>query len=222
MARAKEVRNAVISGLRDIPLLLSGAQRVLAIYKTSEPLRACSDALYLAVVTALGHMLANIQKGTLKKAWEASTRLSSFELDLTQSLEDVQKCRDKFNEEANICSMQMASQIEQLSQVIDKTTTGIRERLEGFMELISSEIMRTQALQAHYNKTLEEKIDRSNQLNKKIKLKLKAFLDFFESNPQLADEAYVNCESGFSILYLCMLKLVCGKLKRSMRPLHTR
>ncbi|OJI86043.1 hypothetical protein ASPTUDRAFT_38786 [Aspergillus tubingensis CBS 134.48] len=210
VARAKEVRNAIVGGLRDIPILLGGAQRVLAIYKTSEPLRACSDALYLAVLTALGQMLAYIQKHTLKKALGAIIRNSSFQVVLTQSIEDVRKCRDKFNEEANICSMQMASQIEHLSQGIDKTTTGISERLEDVKGLICSEVKRSQALQAHDKKTIEEKIDRSNQLNEKINFKLNALLVLFECNPQLADEAYVNSQMFHAPSSHAMMSFVSG------------
>ncbi|GLA61842.1 hypothetical protein AtubIFM54640_002375 [Aspergillus tubingensis] len=208
VARAKEVRNAIVGGLRDIPILLGGAQRVLAIYKTSEPLRACSDALYLAVLTALGQMLAYTQKHTLKKALGAIIRNSSFQVVLTQSIEDVRKCRDKFNEEANICSMQMASQIEHLSQGIDKTTTGISERLEDVKGLICSEIKRSQALQAHDKKTIEEKLDRSNQLNEKINFKLNALLVLFECNPQLADEAYVNLYSQRDLRAIVRSRLI--------------
>ncbi|GLB12261.1 hypothetical protein AtubIFM57258_009542 [Aspergillus tubingensis] len=210
VARAKEVRNAIVGGLRDIPILLGGAQRVLAIYKTSEPLRACSDALYLAVLTALGQMLAYTQKHTLKKALGAIIRNSSFQVVLTQSIEDVRKCRDKFNEEANICSMQMASQIEHLSQGIDKTTTGISERLEDVKGLICSEVKRSQALQAHDKKTIEEKIDRSNQLNEKINFKLNALLVLFECNPQLANEAYVNSQMFHAPSSHAMISFVSG------------
>ncbi|RAH59521.1 hypothetical protein BO85DRAFT_485994 [Aspergillus piperis CBS 112811] len=210
VARAKEVRNAIVGGLRDIPILLGGAQRVLAIYKTSEPLRACSDALYLAVLTALGQMLAYTQKHTLKKALGAIMRNSSFQMAMTQSIEDVRECKDKFNEEANICSMQMAIQIERSLQGIDKTATGTREMLEDSMELICSEVRRTQALQAHDNKTIEEKIDRSNQLNEKINSKLNALLVLFECNPQLADEAYVNSQGFYAPPPYAMMSYVSG------------
>ncbi|GLA00334.1 hypothetical protein AnigIFM60653_008393 [Aspergillus niger] len=195
VARAKEVRDATVSGLRDIPLLLGGAQRVLAIHKTSEPLRACSDALYVAVLKALGHMLAYTQKHTLKKALGALLRQSSFQLVLTRSIEDVQRCRDKFNEEAN---------------GIDKKTTGLREMLEGYMGLIYNEVHRTQALQSHYNKTLEEKIDRSNQLAEKLVQFSNNILDLLKSGPLLADEAHVSSQRFPAPSPYAMISFVSG------------
>lgn len=53
----KVIRDAILGELHKIPLLLSGTQRVLRIYKTSQKLQAQSKALYTATLKALGHML---------------------------------------------------------------------------------------------------------------------------------------------------------------------
>ncbi|OJJ76616.1 hypothetical protein ASPBRDRAFT_192736 [Aspergillus brasiliensis CBS 101740] len=210
IARAKEVRDAIIGGLCNIPLLLGSAQRVLAIHKTSTPLRACSDALYVAVLTALGHMLVYAQKHTLGKALGALLRQSSFELTLTRSIENVQRCRDKFNEEANVCNMEMASQIKDLSQDIDKTTIGIRETLKDFMVLIYNEKKRTQALQDHYSKMANAKIDRNNELLEKATPLLNTVADLLKSSPRLADEAYVSSQSFYAPSSNAMISFVSG------------
>ncbi|KAL2831433.1 hypothetical protein BDW59DRAFT_169699 [Aspergillus cavernicola] len=124
--RVKDVRDAVLSGVHDIPVLLTGAQRVLGIYTSSQRLGNLSDALYMATLTS-----------------------PSFQKNLSQSLDDMRKCRDDFNEEGRVCGIEMQGRIEILMQATNSNTEDIQGEIaltQRFMILTHNEQARTQQL----------------------------------------------------------------------------
>ncbi|KAL2787514.1 hypothetical protein BJX66DRAFT_283267 [Aspergillus keveii] len=87
--RMKDIREASLTGIHDIPVLLNSAQRVLGIYTNSQRLRVLSDALYSATLTCLGHIIHYIGRNVIGKTFVAVFKQTSFQKDLKQSLDDM-------------------------------------------------------------------------------------------------------------------------------------
>ncbi|KAH8424981.1 uncharacterized protein LDX57_002727 [Aspergillus melleus] len=125
--KLRDIREGLLKGLHDIPVLLNGTQRVLGVYRQSEKLQAHSDELYVAVLTNLGHSLRYICRRILPKTLEATLKGASFEKVLTESLEDVRNRRDEFNEEARLCGVEMAGEMQAMVRQGNEKSTEIRE-----------------------------------------------------------------------------------------------
>jgi hypothetical protein len=186
-------------------LLLSGTQRVLSIYKTSQKLQAQSKALYTATLKALGHMLGYIRQKAVPKVLRAIFMPSSFELAITKSIESIQKYRDEFNAEATICAAQMAKNIEDMSRGINDAAEDIQKQIvitQKFMVFAHTEQMRTQKLIEDEVKVLQEWAKASTEIGERLNKQeillrkntdiLNGVLEMIKSNPSLPDEGYAN------------------------------
>jgi hypothetical protein len=188
----KDIRDATLSGLGDIPVLLSGAQRVLGIYGSSQRLANLSDALYTATLTSLGHLLHYLGRKSAVRALEAVFRQSSFQKDLMGSLGDLRKCRDSFNEEARICEMEMQRMCRSMLQATGSDTKDIQEnlaRMQYFMVLTHDENLRAQEFLREEALWAHENMMRIEEDQEALKYTLNEVFEFFKSSPFALREA---------------------------------
>ncbi|KAJ6141560.1 hypothetical protein N7470_009950 [Penicillium chermesinum] len=192
-ARMSDIRDSALSGLHDIPVLLSGAQRVLGIYNSSQQLKALSASLYVATLTSLGHILHYIGRNSASKALEAMFKQSSFQRDLSRSLEAMQKCRDSFNEEARICGIEMQGKIESVLQDTHSNAQEIQGELvlmHRSMLIAYNEQKRTQRLIEEEALCLEERIESMKKGQAGLQESLNQLLGLVKGNPLLNSKAW--------------------------------
>ncbi|KAJ5214937.1 hypothetical protein N7468_010616 [Penicillium chermesinum] len=192
-ARMSDIRDSALSGLHDIPVLLSGAQRVLGIYNSSQQLKALSASLYVATLTSLGHILHYIGRNSASKALEAMFKQSSFQRDLSRSLEAMQKCRDSFNEEARICGIEMQGEIESVLQDTHSNAQEIQGELvlmHRSMLIAYNEQKRTQRLIEEEALCLEERIESMKKGQAGLQESLNQLLGLVKGNPLLNSKAW--------------------------------
>ncbi|KAL4917347.1 hypothetical protein BDW62DRAFT_183927 [Aspergillus aurantiobrunneus] len=190
--RMKDIRDAALAGVHDIPVLLNGAQRVLGIYTNSQRLGVLSDALYAATLTSLGHILHYIGRNVIGKTFAAVFKQTSFQKDLKQSLDDMQKCRDDFNEEVRICGIEMQGQMEKMMQAASNNTENIQADLllmQRFMFVAHNEYVRTQELVHEEAVTLRESMASMRAAQEKQQATMDRVVGMMMSNPLLNTEA---------------------------------
>ncbi|OQE06568.1 hypothetical protein PENVUL_c017G07274 [Penicillium vulpinum] len=132
--KLKDIREGLLNGIHDIPVLLNGTQRVLGVYRQSEKLQAHSDGLYVAVLINLGHSLRYVRRRVLPKTLEATLKGASFEQALTESLEEVRKRRNEFNEEARMCGVEMAGELHAMVRQGNENSCKITELQSRILE----------------------------------------------------------------------------------------
>ncbi|PYH99752.1 hypothetical protein BO71DRAFT_424824 [Aspergillus ellipticus CBS 707.79] len=143
-SRMKDIREDILSALCDIPVILNGAQRVLGIYKVSNELRVYNDALYTATLRGLGCLLGYIRERGWKKSLKALLLQSSFGKRLSESIEEMHGCRDRFNAEADICGMPMQQRLETLMREANQNTVSLRADMMKIQYLATTEQLRSQ------------------------------------------------------------------------------
>ncbi|KAL3471640.1 hypothetical protein BJX99DRAFT_266539 [Aspergillus californicus] len=160
--RLKDVREAALNGIHDIPILLNGVQRVLGVHTSSERLEALSDSLYTATLTSLGHILQYIRERAVSKTIKAIFKQSSYQKSLTESLKDIERRRDAFNEEARLCGIEMEKRIEDMVHTTNSNAENIQSQIlliQQFLHVAHMEYLRTQHIVDQGMTTLDHKVD---------------------------------------------------------------
>ncbi|KAL9607757.1 MAG: hypothetical protein Q9167_007353 [Letrouitia subvulpina] len=109
----RKKREDHFNAISEIPTILSGTQRVLAIHRMSENLQNYSSALYVAVLHALAHILLYFKRKAISKFGAALGRQENFESNLCRKLDTVRRCSNAFNEEAMLCHDELMKKISQ-------------------------------------------------------------------------------------------------------------
>ncbi|RPA80643.1 hypothetical protein BJ508DRAFT_327181 [Ascobolus immersus RN42] len=115
-AHLHNLREEVFEALADIPTILNSTHRLLAIYDGSKRLLDFSSELYVKTLSTLAHIIRYFQHKSSTKAIKALFQQSSFGMDLTEKLEEMRTASHNFNHEANLCGVELARKVHDLSQ----------------------------------------------------------------------------------------------------------
>lgn len=129
-ARMRKVAKKILDALQLIPSILSGARRVLNIFRDHEALEDKSKGLYLSILAAMGHMLEYLKRRSDRKVIEAVFKQQSFEADLLTKIEDITKVRDAFNDESELCHKEVL-------QKMAEDSTRNRDEMAILVEVLS-------------------------------------------------------------------------------------
>lgn len=136
----KEVADEVLEALLQIPLILSGAQRVMLLYKDSKKLEACSSALYSSVLEALGHVLSYLHKKSisrsLKLAVRALVQQSDFATDIGEKIKAMRKSRDNFNAEADVCQKEMVKDMHAMTETGRNAAKDVQTKMNAMSKAL--------------------------------------------------------------------------------------
>ena len=179
----RSVAEKVMEALHQIPALLSGAQRVLKIYKDSERLKVLSKAFYCSILAALGHILNYLRRKSLWKLLQAGFQQASFERELFEKIDEVMKDRDAFNDEANICQREV---LDRLTSVAEKNSEDARKEARILRDILVISIRE----QTRVHQTIQETLElvqqikrRQSELGQQIGQKLDAITKIVSSGP---------------------------------------
>lgn len=99
----RNIAHKLLNALSLIPSILSGAQRVLNVFRDQKSLEEKSQVLYLSILSAMGHMLAYLQEKRVWKVLKATFKQQNFEAGLVEKIENITTARDDFNDECELC-----------------------------------------------------------------------------------------------------------------------
>ena len=141
------MRDEILATLCDIPTILSGTQRVLAIFEKSEKLHNYSTALYVAVLQALTLILEYFMRKATTKILRAVGQQSSFERSLSLRVGSVRLCSNSFNDEATLCFHEMSKR----DSEIGWDTNNIARCIYQEVDVVSRLLQGAQQEQARIN-----------------------------------------------------------------------
>jgi len=197
----KEVADEIFEALFQIPIILSGAQRVLVIYKDSKKLRACSSALYTSILHGLGYVLSYLREKSISRSIRDSVKalvqLSSYRLDIDEKIKNITKSREAFNAEADICQKEMVKKMRDMTETGRDAAQDVQRKMNAMakaLETASLEKQRTSKEISDSLKTIEEstsELKLEMAATKKVMFEIKHLL---MASPKALEEAYINCE----------------------------
>jgi hypothetical protein len=129
------VAKTVLEALVQIPAILSGAQRVLSIFKGDSVLEERSKALYSSTLAALGRMLEYLKRNGFRKALAATLKQDSFEIGLEDRIRDLTIQRNAFNEQAEICHWDSMKKMREKS---DATESELKDELRRIGDMVDA------------------------------------------------------------------------------------
>ncbi|KAI1747728.1 hypothetical protein F4782DRAFT_520175 [Xylaria castorea] len=103
--RYKKVEDEIFQALAEIPEILEHSQRYIKIYADYRDhfLEKRTFDLFRSILRTLSHIMRFFKDSALRKFSESILKQGSYKEDLTASLEEVTKCSEKLQEEANQC-----------------------------------------------------------------------------------------------------------------------
>lgn len=120
------------------------------------------------------------------KALEAVLKQSSVQKELTQSLEDMRKLRDDFNEEARTCEIEMQGQLKSMLQVTNSNAKELQEKIalmQNFMLVSRDEGTRAQQFIREGALSIQKWIESMNKTQETQQNTLDQTLGLLKSNP---------------------------------------
>jgi hypothetical protein len=199
----RSIVDKIMEALHEIPVILSGAQRVLSIYKDSEKLQAQSKALYGSVLAALGHTLDYLRRKSFWKLLKAGFQQSSFEEGLIEKISNVTKERNGFNAEADICQKEMLDKIADVTKTANKNSEDAIKEVQLIQQILVFAHMEQRRAQQEIAESLEVLMMSGMELKRRqseirqdvadIKTAvapLKNLMKMLRGNPKALDLAY--------------------------------
>ncbi|KAJ4416468.1 hypothetical protein N0V82_006733 [Gnomoniopsis sp. IMI 355080] len=179
-ARMRNVAKEILDALHAIPSILTGARRVLNVFRDQEILKDKSKALYNSILTAMGHMLEYLRRKSTRKMLKVVFKQQSFEADLLTKIEDITKARNEFNEESELCHKEV---LQKLGEDSSRNTDEVA-KLAEVLSVYSDEQKRSQQAIFECVEGLSKGINDMKRDLKDVPLKTaRAILELLRASP---------------------------------------
>lgn len=182
----RNVAENILSALSLIPDILSTASRLLNIFKDNSVLLEKSDALYMSILTAMGHILEYLRRRSIRKVLQVTFQQQSFERELMEKVTDMTKARDSFNVECETCYQEVSEKSRQHS------AQSARE-LAATLEICRIEQQRSHQAMMEGLQSFSDSYAALNSGLKKLHrelVPLKPLMEMLRANPNLLANAF--------------------------------
>ncbi|KAI1734073.1 hypothetical protein F4680DRAFT_365004 [Xylaria scruposa] len=142
--RYKKVEDEIFQALSEIPEILEHSRRYIKIYADLRDnfLEKRTFDLFRSILRTLSHIMRFFKDSALRKFSESILKQGSYKEELTMSLEEVTKCSEKLQEEANQClAWRLYRQDRMLQQTDQKADQGLNLLQSIYRLLLASPIL---------------------------------------------------------------------------------
>ncbi|KAL8399856.1 hypothetical protein RB594_000324 [Gaeumannomyces avenae] len=105
-ARLRELRGEIADALEELPNLFSVTSQAIAIFDSPKELERCAVDLYVTTLEALEHIVGWFTQKAAKKAFSSLLKQDTYQQALSNKIDNIRKCSERFDKTARLCSYQ--------------------------------------------------------------------------------------------------------------------